>query len=97
MEIFKLFTVAILLAVCFVIMFWSSPKKATQNRNSRDMDQKMKKVDENTKRRVLAMHAAGVPHDAIAQKIAYAAGGKAQASRLVQAIKSEADKKSRGR
>ena len=48
-----------------------------------------------TKRRVLAMHAAGMPHEAIAEKISYLAGNNAkQASKLVHGIKIE-DQKNR--
>ncbi len=68
----------------------SIPEKMRQ---SKDFENKLKGLDVNTKRRVMAMHAAGVPHEAIAQKIQYMAGSKTQASRLVQGIKNEASKK----
>ena len=83
------FTVIVVLVMILNIAFGENARL----KQSRELEQKVKSLDENTKRRVIAMHAAGVPHEAIAQKIAYVAGkSTAAASRLVQGIKNENDR-----
>lgn len=88
-------TLFLLLVVVLIVSpaVFALPRKLQQ---SRDLEEKVKNLDGLTKRRVLAMHAAGVPHDAIAQKIQYVAGNNVkQASRLVSGIKAEAAKAQR--
>jgi hypothetical protein len=83
---------ALIIVYCFIARISGDIRTKT----SRDLDQKVKNLDENTKRRVLAMDAAGVPHESIAQTIKYQAGQSvAAASRLVYGIKMEADQKKR--
>eukprot|EP00600_Ochromonadales_sp_CCMP1393_P004751 CAMPEP_0174962182 /NCGR_PEP_ID=MMETSP0004_2-20121128/4647_1 /TAXON_ID=420556 /ORGANISM="Ochromonas sp., Strain CCMP1393" /LENGTH=77 /DNA_ID=CAMNT_0016210697 /DNA_START=193 /DNA_END=426 /DNA_ORIENTATION=+ len=50
-------------------------------------------MDEATKKRIHAMKAAGFPKDAIAEKIAYSAGGKNTARRIVDALHDEPEGK----
>jgi len=49
----------------------------------------MRCVDDATKARINAMKASGMPHDAIAEKVAYEAGGKNMAKRIVDAMGSD--------
>ena len=57
---------------------------------SRAAEEMAKKLPLNTKKMVHAMDATGMPKEAIAERIKYAAGGnKAHAERLVDAIKAE--------
>jgi hypothetical protein len=57
---------------------------------SRAAEEMAKKLPDHTKRMVHAMDATGMPREAIADKIKYAAGNnKAHAARLVDAIKAE--------
>ncbi len=82
-QIFRVFVFLLIIALASAL----SPRVQA----SRDLEQKVKGLDENTKRRVLSMAAAGVPHDAIAEKIKYVAGkSNTAASRLVHGIKAEA-------
>ena len=69
-------------------------KKATKGvHNNRRIDEKVAKMDANTRKRVLAMQNAGIPSDAIAKKIAYEAGNEGTARRMLEKINTEEDKK----
>ena len=69
-------------------------KKATKGvHNNRRIDEKVAKMDANTRKRVLAMQNAGIPNDAIAKKIAYEAGNEGTARRMLEKINIEEDKK----
>ena len=46
-------------------------------------------IDDATKARINAMKASGMPHDAIAEKVAYETGGKSMAKRIVDAMSSD--------
>ncbi len=86
-----LFLVLVVVALLAAAMAQSPKYKQT-----REMEEKVKNLDPMTKRRVMAMHAAGMPHDAIAEKIQYLAGNNPkQASRLVHGIKLEDAKNKR--
>ena len=61
--------------------------------NNRRIDEKVAKMDANTRKRVLAMQNAGIPNDAIAKKIAYEAGNEGTARRMLEKINTEEDKK----
>ena len=61
--------------------------------NNRRIDEKVAKMDMNTRKRVLAMKNAGIPEDAIAKKIAYEAGNEGTARRMLEKISVEEDKK----
>ena len=77
-----------LLVLLAVVSVWSAPSI----RVTRDIEDKVKHLDPMTKRRVLAMHAAGVPNKVIAEKVAYVAGKDSRrAARIVEGIKKEAD------
>jgi hypothetical protein len=72
----------LLLVICLCIQIYA--------KTSRDLEEKIKGLDAQTKRRVLALHAAGVPHHEIAKKISYLTGKDArQAEKLVEGIKKE--------
>jgi hypothetical protein len=79
----------ILVVLCATLLF--VPAFGVINRVSRAAEEMAKKLPEHTKKMVHAMDASGMPRDAIADRIKYAAGGnKAHASRLVDAVKAEA-------
>jgi len=84
-----LVVVLLLLATAFVV---AQQQKVTP-RQSRLVDEKVKNLDEATKRRVLAMQQAGMPKEAIAKKISYVAGGEGTARRMVDKINTEEKKK----
>lgn len=46
-------------------------------------------IDDATKARINAMKASGMPHEAIAEKVAYETGGKNMAKRIVDAMSSD--------
>ena len=69
-------------------------KKATKGvHNNRRIDEKVAKMDANTRKRVLAMKNAGIPNDAIAKKISYEAGNEGTARRMLEKINKDEDKK----
>eukprot|EP01038_Epipyxis_sp_PR26KG_P004297 gene4297-6093_t len=65
-----------------------------RQRKSKDIIDKVSKLDEATKKRVLAMKASGMPKEAIAEKISYTAGNKHTAAKMVDAIEDESRIKS---
>lgn len=65
--------VELLLALCLVLVLFESNAAPRTSKGQRDEDQ-ISGVSLNTKNRILAMSAAGVPHDVIADKMAYAVG-----------------------
>jgi hypothetical protein len=68
-----------------------SQKQSQRKRRSKEIEDKVNRLDEATKQRVLAMKASGMPRDAIAEKIAYVAGNKNTAGRIVDAIQEQAN------
>lgn len=79
-----------LAVVLLSLLVLFAPSSAVINKLSRAAEEMAKKLPEHTKKMVHAMDASGMPHDAIADRIKYAAGNnKAHASRLVDAIKAE--------
>lgn len=57
-----------------------------RRRRTKELEEKITKLDDGTKQRIYAMKASGMPHDAIAEKISYQAGGKTTAKRIVDAM-----------
>ena len=62
-------------------------------RSNRVVDEKVSAMDENTRRRILAMQQSGMPKEAIAKKIAYVTGGEGTARRIVERINIEEKRK----
>lgn len=57
---------------------------------TRETEERVKKLDPMTKKRILAMHAAGMPKEAIASSISYETGGnKGAAHRIIDGVKAE--------
>lgn len=77
----------------FVVLLFALALVSSQNkRMTRETEEKIKKLDMQTKKKILAMHAAGMPRDAIANSISYQTGGnKDAAHRIVEGVKSEAE------
>lgn len=64
-----------------------------RRRRTKELEEKISKLDDGTKQRIFAMKASGMPHDAIADKITYQAGGKTTAKRIVDAMLDESARK----
>lgn len=78
----------ICLAYAFVALI--SVAARPQTKQGRELEDAVKKLDQQTKRRILALDAVGVPKHEIAEKIKYTTGKDVQkASRLVDAVKRE--------
>jgi len=60
---------------------------------SRRIDEKVKGLDESTRKRVLAMQQAGMPQEAIAKKIQYEVGSTGTARKMLEKINVEEGKK----
>ena len=90
----KWLVVLIFLALVSSQQVRNNQKKATKGvHNNRRIDEKVAKMDQNTRKRVLAMQNAGIPNDAIAKKIAYEAGNEGTARRMLEKINTEENKK----
>ena len=61
--------------------------------SGRQIDKKVKSLDESTRKRVLAMQQAGMPAEAIASKIKYEVGSAGTARRMLEKINVEETKK----
>ena len=86
-----------LFLVCAVLMVILTPASAEnfsqRRRRTKEVDDKINKLDDATKQRIHAMKASGMPDDAIADKISYVAGGKSSAKRIVEAMGTDNKKK----
>ena len=86
-----------LLLLC-VLLLWG-PVQAVDNRytqrrrRTKELDEKINRLDDATKARIHAMKASGMPKEAIADKIAYTTGGKGNAQRIVDALHDEPPKR----
>ncbi|KAJ1398261.1 hypothetical protein B484DRAFT_458553 [Ochromonadaceae sp. CCMP2298] len=78
-----------------VLALASGQKYSQRKRRSKEIEDKISKLDDATKKRIHAMKASGMPKDAIAEKIAYVAGGKNVAKRIVDALHDEPEGKSK--
>ena len=90
---------SILLTVLLVCVVWAAVLGVTKQtpvkerrRRSKEIEDKISKLDDSTKKRIHAMKAAGMPKSAIAEKISYETGGKNTAKRIVDAFHDEAPK-----
>lgn len=82
--IFQVILVALLIAV--LVTSSSGEAFSQRRRRTKELEEKIGKLDHGTKQRIYAMKASGMPHEAIAEKIAYQAGGKSTAKRIVDAL-----------
>lgn len=78
----------LLIALIFAALVTPSSGEAfsQRRRRTKELEEKIGKLDDGTKQRIYAMKASGMPHEAIAEKIAYQAGGKSTAKRIVDAL-----------
>lgn len=84
----------LVLCVCFaLIQFGQSENFSQRRRRTKELEEKLNKLDDATKQRIYAMKASGMPRDAIAEKISYVAGGKGTARRIVDALHDEPAKR----
>src|SRR5690349_4726795 len=82
--------VFILSIVLLALVALSGAQKYSQRkRRSKEIEDRISKLDESTKKRISAMKASGMPKEAIAEKIAYETGGKNVAKRIVDALHDE--------
>lgn len=80
----------VLALVLLVLVSLSGAQKYSQRkRRSKEIEDRISKLDESTKKRISAMKASGMPKEAIAEKIAYETGGKNVAKRIVDALHDE--------
>lgn len=96
MSSFRLFfivSMAILLMLSCLTNTANAESFSNRRRRSREVEEKLGKLDDATKQRIHAMKASGMPNEAIAEKIAYVAGGKGTAKRIVEAINHEPPKR----
>ena len=84
------FFVALLFAI-FACQAVFAQKKSDYG--SRAIDEKVKNLDESTRKRVLAMQQAGMPEAAIAKKIQYEVGNPGTARKVLERINVEEGKK----
>jgi hypothetical protein len=87
------FLFTIMLIVLFAVALTNGQKYSQRKRRSKEIEDRISKLDEATKKRINAMKASGMPKDAIAEKIAYVAGGKNVAKRIVEALHDEPEGK----
>lgn len=89
----------VLSLVLLFVLLLTSPINAIDNkytqrrRRTRELEEKINKLDDATKARIHAMKASGMPKEAIADKIAYTTGGKGNAQRIVDALHDEPPKR----
>jgi len=84
----QVFLVAILICVFASTAF----SQKNSNVASRRVDDALAGLNEGTRKRVLAMQQAGMPHDAIAKKIKYEVGNPGIAKRMMEKINTEETK-----
>lgn len=87
MRVWIVFAAAILVLLCTYNV--SAQSVSQRKRKSKEVEDRINKMDEATKQRIFAMKAAGMPKEAIAEKISYTAGGKNIAKRIVDALHDE--------
>jgi hypothetical protein len=84
------------LAVLCVILLLSALLLTDSKENRRvtkEVEDKVKKLDPATKKRILAMDAAGMPRDAIAHSLNYISGNNKQTAHgIINGVKVEAQK-----
>lgn len=80
-------------ALLVLVAFSGAQKYSQRKRRSKEIEDRISKLDESTKKRISAMKASGMPKEAIAEKIAYVAGGKNVAKRIVDALHDEPEAK----
>lgn len=86
--------IGVLIIAVFMLLALSHGQKYSQRkRRSKEIEDRISKLDDATKKRINAMKASGMPKDAIAEKIAYVAGGKNVAKRIVDALHDEPEGK----
>lgn len=88
----KFFHLLVLVVLIFAIYSANGQKFSSRRRRSKEIEERINNLDEGTKKRIHAMKASGMPKEAIAEKIAYVAGGKNIAKRIVDALHDEPPK-----
>jgi FtsZ-interacting cell division protein ZipA len=87
------FLLCIFVLLIVVAVLTNGQKYSQRKRRSKEIEDRISKLDEATKKRIHAMKASGMPKEAIAEKIAYVAGGKNVAKRIVDALHDEPEAK----
>ena len=82
----KFYLISILLVLILVSALAVGQKYSQRKRRSKEIEDRISKLDDATMKRINAMKASGMPKEAIAEKIAYVAGGKNVAKRIVEAL-----------
>jgi len=89
MKFSTLYQVTFVIIVILLQFCWAHDSFSQRRRRTKELDEKINKLDDATKQRIYAMKASGMPKEAIAEKIAYVAGGKGTAKRIVDALHDE--------
>lgn len=76
----------LLIVVCLLSASLAGDNFSQRRRRSKELEEKINKLDTATKSRIHAMKASGMPKEAIAEKIAYQAGDMNTAKRIVDAL-----------
>lgn len=87
------FILLLTIALLMMVSLSGAQKYSQRKRRSKEIEDRISKLDEATKKRISAMKASGMPKEAIAEKIAYEAGGKNVAKRIVDALHDEPEAK----
>jgi len=76
------------LSLVFVLIFVTFA--FSQKKMTRELEEKVKKLDPSTKKRILQMTNIGMPKDSIAKTIKYVAGNNIQtAHRIIEGVQAE--------
>jgi len=87
------FILVLTIALLVMVALSGAQKYSQRKRRSKEIEDRISKLDEATKKRISAMKASGMPKEAIAEKIAYETGGKNVAKRIVDALHDEPEAK----
>ena len=86
--------ISLLIALLFAILACQTVlAQKKSDHGSRAIDEKVRGLDESTRKRVLAMQQAGMPQAAIAKKIQYEVGNQGTARKMLEKINVEEGKK----
>ena len=84
---------ALYVLIVFISVLVAVFSQPPRRRESKQVEEKVKNMSPNTKQRILAMQAARMPKEAIAQKVSYELGGVGAAHRVIDGVNAEQARK----
>jgi hypothetical protein len=84
---------ALYILIVFISVLVAVVSQPPRRRESKQVEEKVKNMNPNTKQRILAMQAARMPKEAIAQKVSYEMGGVGAAHRVIDGVNAEQARK----